>query len=97
MDAYDMKILVSKYQSIDMHCMVVPVKFDDGLSITFLRKKPLSTKKRGSKVYIFKKVPIFKNISSPAIWTDIPLERVPLFLDLHFLVNGIDNSPSNLT
>jgi hypothetical protein len=51
-----------------MHCIVEPGKFDDVLFISLLRKKQIFTKKRGSKVYIFKKVPIFKNISSPAIW-----------------------------
>jgi hypothetical protein len=38
-NAYDMKVLVSKYHSIDMHCIALPVKFDDGLDISFLRKK----------------------------------------------------------
>jgi hypothetical protein len=38
-DAYDMKVLVSWYQSIDMDCVALPVKFEGGLSISFLRKK----------------------------------------------------------
>jgi hypothetical protein len=46
-DAYDMKVLVSSYQSIDMHCIMVPVKFDDGLTVSFLRKKQIFTKKGG--------------------------------------------------
>jgi hypothetical protein len=54
-----------------MHGIVVPVKFEGGLSISLLRKKQLFTKKRGSKVYVFKKVPIFINISNPAIWKKV--------------------------
>jgi hypothetical protein len=65
-------MFVSGYQSIDMRCIVVPVKFEGGLSISFLRKKQPFTKKRGSKVYICKKVrflvvnfatscPVFRN------------------------------------
>jgi hypothetical protein len=65
------------YQSIDMHCIVVLVKFDDWLSILFLRKKQISTKK----------VPIFKNISSPAKWEmdrAHPLGKSYIFLASHF-------------
>jgi hypothetical protein len=51
-----MKVFVSGYQSIDMHYIVVPVKCEGGLFISSLRK-----------VYIFRKVPIFSRISSPAI------------------------------
>jgi hypothetical protein len=32
-------VLVSEYQSIDMHCIVVPVKFDGGLAMSVLRNK----------------------------------------------------------
>jgi hypothetical protein len=39
MAAYSIKVLVSGYQSIDMHCIVSPVKFDGGLSISVLRNK----------------------------------------------------------
>jgi hypothetical protein len=35
------KCFVSGYQLIDMHCIALPVKFDGGLSISFLRKKQL--------------------------------------------------------
>jgi hypothetical protein len=31
--AYGIKVLVSEYQLIDMHCIVLPVKFDGGLHI----------------------------------------------------------------
>jgi hypothetical protein len=52
-DAYDMEVFISGYQLIDMHCIALPEKFDDGLSTSFLRKKQLITKKkRGSKVSI---------------------------------------------
>jgi hypothetical protein len=82
------------YQSIDIHCIAVPVKFDGGLSMSFLRNEQLFTKNWGSKPISFQKVPIFKNISNPAIWKkDRPSPwNCPIFL-----VNGINNPPSNLT
>jgi hypothetical protein len=40
------KTLVAGYQSIDMHFIVLPVKFDGGLSFSVLRKKQLFEKKR---------------------------------------------------
>jgi hypothetical protein len=43
--AYNLKVLVSGYPSIDMHCIVLPVKYDGGLSISFLRIKQLLKKK----------------------------------------------------
>jgi hypothetical protein len=45
--------------------MVVPVKFDDGLSILFLRKKPLSTKKKGVKSIHFQKSSNFQKHFKP--------------------------------
>jgi hypothetical protein len=54
------KSAFSGYQSIDMHCIMLPVKFDAGLYILFLRNNQLSQKKRGSKVHSFKKGLIFK-------------------------------------
>jgi hypothetical protein len=47
--AHNVKVLVSGYQSINMHCIVLPVIFDGGLSITFMRNRQLLTKKRGKK------------------------------------------------
>jgi hypothetical protein len=41
-----MKEPVSGYQSIDTHCIVLPVKFDGGLSISALRNKQLFKKKK---------------------------------------------------
>jgi hypothetical protein len=41
MATYNITLLVSGYQSIDMHCIVLPVKFDGGLSISVLRNKQL--------------------------------------------------------
>jgi hypothetical protein len=38
-DAYNMKVLVSKTQSIDIHSIVMHVKFDGGLSMPLLRNK----------------------------------------------------------
>jgi hypothetical protein len=42
---YNIKVIISWYQSIDMYCIVLPVKFDDGLSISVLRKKHLFEKR----------------------------------------------------
>jgi hypothetical protein len=53
--AHNVKVFASGHQSIDMHCIVVLVKFEGGLSISFLRKKQLFTKKW---VKSLKKVPI---------------------------------------
>jgi hypothetical protein len=50
MAAYNIKMLVSEYQSIDMLCIVLSVKFEGGLSILVLRNKQLYKKKRTSKV-----------------------------------------------
>jgi hypothetical protein len=50
---YDTKVLTSGYQSIDMHCIVVPVKFDGGLIMSFL-KKSNSLKKMDVKSSQFK-------------------------------------------
>jgi hypothetical protein len=49
--AYNSKVLDSGYQSIDMHCIVLPVKFDGELSISVLRNKQLFKKKGGQKVH----------------------------------------------
>jgi hypothetical protein len=39
--AYNMKVLDSGYPSIDMHYIVLIVKFDGGLSIAVLRNKQI--------------------------------------------------------
>jgi hypothetical protein len=39
------KKLVSGCQSTDMHCITLPVTFDGGLSISFLKNKQLLPKK----------------------------------------------------
>jgi hypothetical protein len=53
--AYNIQMLVSGYQSIDMHCIDLPVKFDNELSISVLRNKQLFflKKNRGQKFKIF--------------------------------------------
>jgi hypothetical protein len=53
----------------------------------------------GSKPISFQKAQIFKHFKSRHLEKGqaIPLEKVPLFLDLNSLANGIDNPPSNLT
>jgi hypothetical protein len=43
--AHNLKVLVSVYQPVDMHCIVLYVKFDSGLSISVLRNKQLFEKK----------------------------------------------------
>jgi hypothetical protein len=57
---YGMKALVFRYQSIDMHCIVVPVKFEIGLYISALRKKTTLYKKKEVKLYNFKERSNFK-------------------------------------
>jgi hypothetical protein len=94
-DPLDIQIHGSRYHSIATHCIVLPVKFDGGLSMSVLRKKQLFTKKRGTKVYIFKKVQFSKTFQIPPFGKRT--DQVPFFLDSTFLVNGIDNTPSNLT
>jgi hypothetical protein len=42
---YITKVLDSGYQPRDMHCIVLTVKFDGGLSISVLRNKQLLKKK----------------------------------------------------
>jgi hypothetical protein len=66
MAAYNIKMLVSGYHSIDMHCIVLPVKFDDGLSISVLRNKQLFKKKGRQKVQILKFSIESGNFSKPA-------------------------------
>jgi hypothetical protein len=39
--AYNINMLVFEYRSIDMRCIVLPVKLDGGLSISALRNKQL--------------------------------------------------------
>jgi formate/nitrite transporter FocA (FNT family) len=52
---YDTKMLVSGYQSIDMHYIVMPVKFDSGLFMLVLRNKQLFTKKKRVQKFTFSK------------------------------------------
>jgi hypothetical protein len=47
---YNIKALLSGYQSIDMHCIVLPVKFDGRLSISVLRNKQLFKANGGQKL-----------------------------------------------
>jgi hypothetical protein len=82
-----------------MRRIVLPVKFDGGLSISVLRNVQLFTKKiRGSKTISFQKAQIlkpFKPQTTPfGKRTDHPLEKSLTFLDLNFLANGIDSPPS---
>jgi hypothetical protein len=52
--AYNVKVLLSKYQSIDMHCIMLPVKYDGGLSMSVLKNKQLF-KKNGRQKFTFSK------------------------------------------
>jgi hypothetical protein len=62
---YDTKALVSGYQLVDMPCIVVPVKFDGGLSISYLKKSNPSQKKRGQKFTFSKKFPFSTTFHTP--------------------------------
>jgi hypothetical protein len=82
--AYSIKELVYAYQSIDMHCIVLPVKFDGGLSILVLRNKQLYflKKKRSKGLTFFKPRHLEKD----------PLGKVSLF-GISFFLHGLDNTP----
>jgi hypothetical protein len=51
--AFNIKVLVSGYPSIDMHLIVLPVRFEGGLSIQVLRNKQLFKKLDIKKFRIF--------------------------------------------
>jgi hypothetical protein len=94
-----MKVLVSRYQSMNMQCIVAPVKFDDRLSISFLRKKQIFTKKMGIKSIHFQKSYNFQKHFKPRHLEKgqgTSLEKVTFFLHLNFILNGIDNQLLNL-
>jgi hypothetical protein len=71
--AYNIKVLVSGYPSINVHCIVLPVKFDGGLSISALRNKQLF-KNNGVQKFISRHLKKGRTIA---------LEKVSLFLS-HF-------------
>jgi hypothetical protein len=58
-------VLGSGFQSIDMPCIVLPVKFDGGLFISFLRTKQLFTKKRVFKTDQFSASSNFQTFQNP--------------------------------
>jgi hypothetical protein len=68
-----------------MYCIVVPVKFDDVLSISFLRKKQTFSKKGGQKYTFSKKFHFQKTFqTSPSgKWTGDPWKKL-LFFASHF-------------
>jgi homogentisate 1,2-dioxygenase len=53
-DPLGIKVPVSWYQSIDMHCIVLLVKFEGGLTISVLRKKALFITNWGLNFHGFK-------------------------------------------
>jgi hypothetical protein len=80
-----MNVLLSGYQSIDMHCIGLPVKSDGGLSISVPRTKQLY-KKMAVKSSHSQKVQNL-NFSTPAIQKrmDHSLGKIPTFLERFFL------------
>jgi hypothetical protein len=95
-DVYDMKMHCSRYHSIDMHCIMLPVKFDDGLSISVLENKQLY-KKNGSQNFTLSKSYWFFNFQTPPFEERTDLGKSLAFLELIFLVNKMDNPTSNLS
>jgi hypothetical protein len=69
---------VSGYQSIDIHCIVLSVKFDGGLSISVLRNKQL-LKKMEWKVHIVKYKLRFFDFQSPLFEERTDLEKFHFF------------------
>jgi hypothetical protein len=85
--AYNIKVLVSGYQSIDMYFIVLPVKFGGGMYISVQRYKQLFTKNGDQKVRILKKLKTFENSS---VLNFNLLVQIALFLN-----TKTDNVPSN--
>jgi hypothetical protein len=56
------EIKLSWYQSIDIHCIVMNVNFDGGLSISVLINMQLFTKNWGSKTISYQKSSNFQNL-----------------------------------
>jgi hypothetical protein len=69
---------VSGHQSIDMHCIVLPVKFVGRLAISVLRNEQLFTKNWGFKTDQFLKSLNFQTFQIP------PFGKSPIFLGLAF-------------
>jgi hypothetical protein len=70
----DLRVYVSWYQSIDIVCIAVSVKFEDGLSISVLRNKSLFSKNWG----------LHCSNAACRKRTDHPLEKSFTFLESHF-------------
>jgi hypothetical protein len=84
-DAYNIIMLVSGYQSIDMHCIVFPVKFDGEFSISFLRNRQLLTEKGGPKITLSNMWSRFFDFKTPLLEKGQTLEKVVLFWSSFFL------------
>jgi hypothetical protein len=85
-------MLVSEFPSIDMHCIVLPVKFDGGLSISVLRNKQLFKKKKKKKKMRkkeqnLKKLRVF-SFQSPPFEKRTDLGKALLFWSSFFLCTG---------
>jgi hypothetical protein len=89
--AHDLKMLVSGYQPIDMHCIVSSVKFKGGLYISVLRNKQLFEKNGGQK-FAFSKSSNFSIFQPRHLKKGRSGKTSHFFLDFIFLVNGTDNS-----
>jgi hypothetical protein len=82
--AYNIKVFVSGNQSIDMHCIMLPVKSDGTLSISVLRNKQLF-KKMEVKSSHFQIVLMFLIFKSRHLKKGQTLEKVSLFWISFFL------------
>jgi hypothetical protein len=77
---------VSEYQSIDMHYIVLHVKFDGRLAISVLRNEQLFTKNQGFKTDQFSKSSNFQTFQLPPFGkrTAHPLGKRPTFFGSQF-------------
>jgi hypothetical protein len=68
-----MKMLVFRYQSIDIYCIVLPVECDGGLSISVLRNKQLF-KENGRQKFTFSGSSDFEKLSVSLYFTLRPFQ-----------------------
>jgi hypothetical protein len=85
--SYNINVLVSKYQSLYMLCIILLVIFDGGLSISVLRNKQLFKKKRKFWSKISKTEFEMWNVDSQVfglLWTIHPIGKSLTALGCHF-------------
>jgi hypothetical protein len=90
--AHNLNVSVSGYQPIDIHLIVLPVKFDGSLSISVLKNKQFLKKMERQKS-TFSKSSEFFNFPIPTL----EKRTDPHFFGAHFLVNGMANPISIFT